>query len=63
MYDQFLKELGLKLRPSANNLQVNLTFDADYNTILTLTKGQEKDAKGIHKAYVHFLVQVHHAHV
>ena len=51
MYDQFLKELGLKLRPSANNLQVNLTFDVDYNTILTLTKGQEKAAKGNHKAY------------
>ena len=50
MYDQFLKELGLELRPSADNLQVSSPFEFLNNTILTLTKGQEKAAQSNQKA-------------
>ena len=49
MYDQFLKELGLELRPSAGNLQVS-------SSLLTLIKGIELG--GI-KAYWHLVKAPH----
>ena len=42
----------LKLKLSANNLQVGSSFEVDCNTILTtLSKGQEKATKSNHKTY------------